>query len=91
MIKKDEIIFLFGAGVSADAGIPTSSQMINKLEKLINHNNDWSKFKDIYFLIKSGINFSYDIQGKDSIFNIEVLVNTLNVLEKKEMHPLYPF
>ncbi|PMP86432.1 MAG: hypothetical protein C0174_01640 [Thermodesulfobium narugense] len=91
MIKKDEIIFLFGAGVSADAGIPTSSQMINKLEELISHDNDWSEFKDIYFLIKSGIYFSYGIQGEEPIFNIEILVNTLNELEKKEMHPLYPF
>jgi hypothetical protein len=89
--KKDEIIFLFGAGISADAEIPTSGKMIDEVEKLIHNNEEWNKFKDLYFLIKSGVNFSYGIQGKEPIFNIEVLVNTLNELEKKEMHPLYPF
>lgn len=89
--KKDEIIFLFGAGISADAGIPTSVKMIEKLENLVNNNNEWESFKDLYFLVKSGVEFSYGIQGKKSLFNIEILVNTLTELEKKEMHPLYPF
>jgi hypothetical protein len=89
--KKDEIIFLFGAGISADAGIPTSVEMIEKLENLVNNNNEWLSFKDLYFLVKSGVEFSYGIQGKKSLFNIEILVNTLTELEKKEMHPLYPF
>ncbi len=91
MIKKDEIIFLFGAGISADAGIPTSSQMTNEVEDLILNDNDWSRFKDIYFLIKSGIHFSRGIRGENAIFNIETLMNILNELEKKETHPLYPF
>jgi len=89
--RKDEIIFLFGAGISADAGIPTSEMMIDEVEDLICTNEEWHQFKDLYFLIKSGVKFSYGIQGKEPIFNIEVLVNTLNELEKKEMHPLYPF
>lgn len=89
--KKDEIIFLFGAGISADAGIPTSNGMIGDIENFLRQNDEWKKFKDIYFLIKSGVEFSYGIQGKESIFNIEVLVNTLSELEKKETHPLYPF
>ena len=89
--RKDDIIFLLGAGVSADAEVPTSSMMLEELENLIKSFNDWKDFKDLYFLIKSGVGFSYGIQGKDAIFNIEILVNTLNELEKKEMHPLYPF
>lgn len=89
--KKDEIIFLFGAGVSADAGILTSAKMIEKVETLVNNNNEWRSFKDLYFLVKSGVEFSYGIQGKNAVFNIEILVNTLTELEKKEMHPLYPF
>lgn len=87
--KQDEIIFLFGAGISADAGVPVSSKMVEDVEKLVI--NEWSRFKDLYFLVKSGVEFSYGIQGKQPIFNIEVLVNILNELEKKEMHPLYPF
>jgi len=87
--KQDEIIFLVGAGISADAGVPVSSKMVEDVEKLVN--TEWSRFKDLYFLVKSGVEFSYGIQGKRPIFNIEVLVNILNELEKKEMHPLYPF
>ncbi|MEO0144973.1 MAG: SIR2 family protein [candidate division WOR-3 bacterium] len=89
--RKDEIIFLFGAGISADAGVPTSSQMIEEVEKLVNNDNDWKRFKDLYYLVKSGVNFSYGVQGRESVFNIEILVNILNELQKKEMHPLYPF
>ena len=89
--KQDEIIFLFGAGISADAGVPVSSKMRDYVEGYINNKDDWKKFKDLYFLIKSGVNFSYGIQGKKPIFNIETLVNILNELEKKESHPLYPF
>lgn len=92
--KEDEIIFLLGAGVSADAGIPTSSKMVEEVEKYINDNSekiDWGRFKDLYFLIKSSVIFSYGIQGKEPVFNIEILVNILNELEKKESHPLYPF
>lgn len=89
--KQDEIIFLFGAGISADAGIPTSTKMIKEVEELVKTDNRWSAYKDLYFLIKSGIEFSYGIQGKEPLFNIEILLNTLNELEKKEMHPLYPF
>jgi len=90
---KDEIIFLLGAGASVDAGIPASYKMVEELEKkLVNDKEkDWKKFKSLYYLVKSGVEFSYGVQGKDPIFNIEVLVNILNELEKKELHPLYPF
>jgi hypothetical protein len=89
--KKDEIIFIFGAGISADADIPVSSKMLESVENLVNTDNDWRKYKDLYYLIKSGVGYSYGIQGKKAIFNIEVLVNILNEIEKKETHPLYPF
>ncbi len=89
--KKDEMIFLLGAGISADAGIPTSKGMIEDIEDFVRQKDEWKKFKDLYFLVKSGVEFSYGIQGKKPIFNIEVLVNTLSELEKKETHPLYPF
>lgn len=91
MIKKDEIIFLFGAGVSADAGIPTSSEMIQRVEYLIKTNEEWFQFKNLYYLIKSGIQFLYTMQGKDVIFNIKTLLNTLIELEERNTNPLYPF
>lgn len=93
-IKQDEIIILLGAGASADAGIPVTSKMVQDVEKFIDSNNkckDWSQFKDLYYLVKSSVEFSYGIQGKHVNFNIETLLNILNELEKKEMHPLYPF
>ena len=89
-IKQDEIIILLGAGASADAGIPVTSQMVQDVEEFID-NNHWSQFKKLYYLVKSSVEFSYGIQGKHVNFNIETLLNILNELEKKEMHPLYPF
>ncbi len=93
-IKKDEIIILVGAGASADAGIPVTSQMVLDVEKFIDKDTkdkEWQQFKDLYFLVKSCVEFSYGIQGKHVNFNIETLLNILNELEKKEMHPLYSF
>lgn len=89
--RKDDIIILLGAGASADAGIPVSSKMIEELEKELLPKNEWDKFKDLYFLIKSAYNYSRGIVNKESNFNIEVLVNILRELQKKEEHPLYPF
>lgn len=89
--RKDDIIILLGAGASADSGIPVSSKMIEELEKELLPNNEWKKFKDLYFLIKSAYNYSRGIVNKESNFNIEVLVNILRELQKKEEHPLYPF
>ena len=89
-IKQDEIIILLGAGAIADAGIPVTSQMVQDVEEFID-NNHWSQFKKLYYLVKSSVEFSYGIQGKHVNFNIETLLNILYELEKKEMHPLYPF
>ena len=92
-IKQDEIIILLGAGASADAGIPVTSKMVQDVEEFIDNNQDkdWSQFKNLYYLVKSSVEFSYGIQGKHVNFNIETLLNILYELEKKEMHPLYPF
>lgn len=89
--KEDEMIFVLGAGISADAGIPVSSKMIEEVEIMIRENNEWSFFRDLYYLIKSGVSYSYGLKGEKFGFNIEVLMNILNELEKKEAHPLYPF
>ncbi|NOZ45171.1 MAG: hypothetical protein GXO79_00155 [Chlorobi bacterium] len=88
--KTEDIIFLFGAGVSKEADIPVSSEMIDKVEELIR--NDWSDYKKLYYLVRSAILYADGIQGKtDNNFNIERLFNVLNELIKKEEHPLYPF
>lgn len=88
--KRDEIIFLLGAGVSAEAKIPMSSEMINKVEELLK--TEWKQYEKLYYLVKSAIQYADGIQGRyDDNFNIERLFNVINELVKKEEHPLYPF
>ena len=90
--KKDEIMFLLGAGASKDAGIPTSWDMIKQIEELLE--GPWKDFRPLYNYIKSAIYYAEGIGGKfDSTitYNIERLVNTLSELEQKEEHTIYPF
>jgi len=89
-----DIIFLLGAGASAEAGIPVSSEMIGKVESNLKVHTEWKKFLPLYNHVKSAIFFSAGLRGKfrdDVSFNIETLVNTLYELERNEEHPLYPF
>jgi hypothetical protein len=88
--RDNDIIFLLGAGASADAGIPVSCQMVKDIEALIN-TKEWEKYRDLYYLIKSGIEYSAGLTGKTTVVNIETLLFVLNELRKKEEHLLYPF
>lgn len=90
--RKDEIIFLLGAGASVDAGIPASCDMINKLEDLLK-TEAWKKFAPLYNFVKSAIIYADGIKGNFEYanFNIERLVNTLDELRKSDEHPLFPF
>lgn len=90
--RKDEIIFLLGAGASVDAGIPASCGMINKLEALLK-TPSWKDFASLYNFVKSAIIYADGIKGKFEYanFNIERLVNTLDELRKSDEHPLFPF
>ena len=90
MSRSRDIIFLLGAGASAEAGIPISGQMINLVEESLKGKSEL----DLYNHVKSAIHFSAGIKGRfgDAVpFNIETLVNTLYELERNEEHPLYPF
>lgn len=90
--RENEIIILLGAGCSAEAGIPTSIQMIEKIEKHVE--NDWKEYQELYNYLKSSIHYADGIGGKfnqEVNFNIERLVNALSELEKKEEHIIYPF
>ncbi len=92
MFREDEIIILIGAGCSADAGIPTSTQMVKKVENLIKNNREWEKYIDIFNYVKSAILYVDGIKGSfGNNFDIERLVNVLGELEKKENSILYPF
>ncbi|WGS87727.1 SIR2 family protein [Methylomonas sp. UP202] len=90
--RKDEVIFLLGAGASVDAGIPASCGMISKLEELLK-DESWKKFAPLYNFVKSAIIYGDGIKGKFEYanFNIERLVNTLDELRKSDEHPLFPF
>ena len=91
--KSKDIIVLLGAGASVDAGIPSSTKMIEEIENLLGR-SDRSQFRDLYHQIKSAIHYAAGIKGKfgsDVQYNIETLVNTLYELERNEDHPIYPF
>ena len=92
--KSKDIIFLLGAGASAEAAIPPSGKMIDKIEELLNDDPDWRPFLALYNHIKSAIHYAAGLKGlfKEGVsYNIETLVNTLYELERNEEHPLYPF
>lgn len=90
--RKEDIIFLLGAGCSKDAGIATSEDMIKNIEQLIQHDSDWKKFEYLYNYIKSAILYSDGIRGIfDSRINIERLVNALSELSNREENTIYPF
>ncbi|MFW5983467.1 MAG: SIR2 family protein [bacterium] len=88
--RDNDIIFLLGAGASADAGIPVSQKMVDDIENSIN-SEEWKKYKDLYYLIKSGVQYSAGLSGKTVNFNIETLLFVLEELIQKENHLLYPF
>jgi hypothetical protein len=90
MSRARDIIFLLGAGASAEADIPVSGKMIELVEKSLTDEKEMA----LYNHVKSAIHFSAGLKGnfRDAVpFNIETLVNTLYELERNEEHPLYPF
>ncbi|MGH9325364.1 MAG: SIR2 family protein [Terriglobia bacterium] len=89
--RSKDIIFLLGAGASAEADIPVSGEMINRIESSLQREGTE---EGLYHHIKSAIHFSAGLKGCFGAavpFNIETLVNTLYELERNEEHPLYPF
>ena len=93
--RSKDIILLLGAGASAEAGIPTSSAMIDQIENLIKKQDEWKAYRQLYHHVKSAIYYAAGLRGQFGVhevnYNIETLVNTLYELEKNEEHPLYPF
>ena len=94
VFKRDEVIFLIGAGASVEAGIPDSNEMVRLVEALIRDQDDWKGYENLYNYIRSSIYYAEGIQGKfgSSVhFNIETLVNVLDEIRRKDNHTLYPF
>ena len=82
--RSKDIIFLLGAGASAEAGIPTSGEMISKIEALLTDDDEWKQFLELYHHIKSAIHYAAGLKGlfNNAVpYNIETLVNTLYELE----------
>lgn len=91
-IKGENLLFLLGAGASVDAGIPISNQMVANIEELIINSEDWKPYKDLYFYLKSSINYSDGILGKfNELFNVERLLIVITEIEKRESNIMYPF
>lgn len=92
--RNKDIMFLLGAGASAEADIPPSGKMIELIERQLSGRAEWSRHTHLYHHIKSAIHFAAGLEGQfgPSVpYNIETLVNTLYELERNEQHPLYPF
>jgi NAD-dependent SIR2 family protein deacetylase len=92
--RNKDIIFLLGAGASAEADIPPSGKMVQQIEELLRNDAEWKDFLPLYHHIKSAIHYAAGLKGQfgDEVpYNIETLVNTLYELERNEQHPLYPF
>ncbi len=89
------IVILLGAGASREADIPTSAQMIAKIEEHVSgSSSEWSRYKDLYNSIRSAVIYSEGIHGNyDAVvsYNIERLVDTLSEIGKHNRHILYPF
>lgn len=92
--KRDELVFLLGAGASVEADVPHSRDMIARVETLLAGDDDeWRNYAPLYHYVKSAILFGDGMKGRTErpAFNIERLVETLEELSKRDEHPLYPF
>ena len=91
-IKGEHLTFLFGAGASYDAGIPISSDMVKNIEVLIDSDEEWKQFRDLYYYLKSSIQYSDGIFGKfNEQFNVERLLVIISEIEKRDKNIMYPF
>lgn len=91
-IKGENLLFLLGAGASADAGIPISNRMVLKIEELLGNDPEWQPYQDLYFYLKSSINYSDGIFGHfNEAFNVERLLIVITEIEKRDKNIMYPF
>lgn len=90
--KKDDIIFLLGAGASVEAGIPHSATMVQDIQKAVM--GEWKEFEELYNYVRSSVFFADGQRGKfdgEVSYNIERLVEAMEELCRRMEHPLYPF
>lgn len=76
ILQKNDVMLLLGAGASQEAGIPITSEMIDKIELLLQ--SEWKKFAPLYNYVK---NQNQQLLNDNNAFlNVEDLVNTLDEL-----------
>lgn len=91
-IKENNIVFLLGAGCSKEADIPISNEMVDRVQTLLNDNSDWKPYKDLYFYLRSSIDYSEGIFGNfGNTFNIEKLLIVMGQIEQRDKNIIYPF
>jgi hypothetical protein len=91
-IKENNTLFLIGAGCSKEAGIKIANDMVGDVDQMVRCKEQWKKYADLYYYLRSSIEFSEGIFGNfQRQFNIEKLLLIINELEKKEKNIVYPF
>ncbi|UZR97137.1 SIR2 family protein [Chondrinema litorale] len=93
---KGQLFFLLGAGASLEAKIPTSNEMVKKIEDCFTtgKKKDVKKWKDVeglFNFLKSCIIYSEGIFGQFGQFNVEKLLIVMAEIEKKDKNIMYPF
>lgn len=91
-IQENNVLFLIGAGCSAEAGIKVANSMVTDIENFVKNDESWNKYEHLYYYLKSSILYSDGIQGNfTTSLNVEKLVVVINELAKKELNIAYPF
>ena len=89
-IKENNIIFLLGAGCSKEAEIPISNEMVTRVQEKLLNESTWKPYTDLYFYLKSSINYSDGIFGIfDNTFNIEKLLIVMGQIEQRDKNIIY--
>ena len=88
---KEDTIFLLGAGASKDAGIPTSTEMVDELKA--NLPSEKPLFDRILKFLIGAISFALGCRNATDAppINIEDVMRMLRILEKRDEEILYPF
>lgn len=97
-LAGNELVFVLGAGASADAGLKMSRQMLDEVERRVElasgTGDSWQDYRELYYTLKGCLLYADGVRGKrsdDNSFNIERLVNAMRELQQNEDHVLYPF
>lgn len=91
-INHADLVFLLGAGASVDAGLPTSTEMVRKLEQELERERKNNSLRLLHYL-RGGIQFYKGCQGEspETDIDIESLVWTVERLANRQKDMLLPF